>query len=213
MGNSAPWRSQGKPFIPGRFWHSPTNVISSDDLMWKSQPWNEIRKHQDATGIFPSHFPRGGLMFSCWCRFHWIIWGRFPHEYQIFHYKSALSCSVINPSPTASLGSNMRAPKSLFQEKSALCQAPPSPPARCNIWGTAPLKAEFLGQNTQSEGYFGFVGVFFVKPTWNRKFNFKKAQPKCACVIFQGSDGWLNFMWSKAYKENRGISSAGEQRV
>lgn len=91
---------------------------------------------------------------------------------------------------------------------------PPSPPARCNIWGTAPLKAEFLGQNTQSEDYFGFVGlVFFVKPTWNRKFNFKKAQPKCARVIFQGSDGWLNFMWSKAYKENRGISSAGEQRV
>lgn len=194
MGNSAPWRSQGKPFIPGRFWHSPTNVISSDDLMWKSQRWNEIRKHQDATGIFPSHFPRDGLMFPCWCRFHWIIWGRFPHEYQIFHYKSALSCSVINPSPTASLGSNMRAPKSLFQEKSALCQAPPLSTSKVQYLGDSTFKSWIFGTKYTEWRLFWVCWVFFL---WSQLGTgnsiLKKPNPNVHVWFFKDlMDGWIS---------------------
>lgn len=162
-------------------------------------------------GFFSSHFPRAGLRFPCWWSLHWIIWGHFPHQYQIFHPTSALSCSRINPSPTASLGSNVRAPKFisgkifffLFQEKSALCQAHPPPPARCNIWGTALLKAAFLGQNTQSVGYFGFF-LWGQLGTGNRIF--KKPSPNVHMDV-------MDPMWSKEHKENRGKSSEGEQRM
>lgn len=81
--------------------------------------------------------------------------------------------------------------KIFISEKIFIVSGHPSPPPRCNIWGTAPLKAEFLGQNTQSEGYFGFWGLF-CEANLEQEIQFQKSPAQMCTWFFKDlMDGWI----------------------
>lgn len=115
--------------IPGKTF-DPRKVSGTAAQMW-SHMVTSWKNHQVGMRSVNARMPLGFFLLI----FHVLVWYSravvFPLNYlrsfssvisDFFHHKSALSCSIISPSPTASLGSNVRAPKSLFQAKSALCQ-------------------------------------------------------------------------------------------